>query len=124
MDSLINTAITKRKHLLTPETDALRLLDGSGDGLNDTFLETFADHWIISTRDKRLPRDVEIFLRSSGKTVYWKQLDQHQKENPIQYTFTVKKYLFLNHRYYSATFKKDANKRACLPKARRQVSFL
>jgi 23S rRNA (cytosine1962-C5)-methyltransferase len=82
MDTLFNTAISKRVHLLNEETDALRLLDGIGDGLEDTFLETFSNQWIISTRDKRLPRDVEIFLRSTGKTVYWKQLDQHQKEDP------------------------------------------
>lgn len=85
MDTLFNTAISKRKHLLTTgtsETNALRLLDGVGDGLEDTFLETFSDRWIISTRDKRLPRDVEIFLRSTGKTVYWKRLDQHHKEDP------------------------------------------
>ncbi len=82
MDKLFNTAISKRMHLLNEETDALRLSDGVGDGLEDTFLETFCDQWVISTRDKMLPRDVEMFLRSSGKTVYWKRLDQHQKEDP------------------------------------------
>ena len=82
MDKLFNTAISKRMHLLNEETDALRLSDGVGDGLEDTFLETFCDNWVISTRDKMLPRDVEMFLRSSGKTVYWKRLDQHQKEDP------------------------------------------
>jgi 23S rRNA (cytosine1962-C5)-methyltransferase len=83
MNALFNTAISKRKYLLNDETNALRLFDGIGDGLEDTFLESFADRLVISTRDKRLPRDVELFLRASGKTVYWKQLDQHQKEDPI-----------------------------------------
>ncbi len=86
MHHLIDTAISKRMHLLDQETNALRLFDGigdgKGDGLEDVFLETFADRWVISTRDKHLPRDVEMYLRASGKTVYWKRLDQHQKEDP------------------------------------------
>ncbi|MGJ8655557.1 MAG: class I SAM-dependent methyltransferase [Akkermansiaceae bacterium] len=82
MENLFNTAISKRKHLLNTETNALRLFDGFGDGLKDTFLETFADKWIISTRENRLPRDLEMFLKSSSKTVYWKRLDQHQKDDP------------------------------------------
>lgn len=82
MNSLLKTAIAKRKHLLTSENNALRILDGIGDQIKDTFLETLADKWIISTRNKHLPREIEAFLKQSGKTVYWKQLDQHQKENP------------------------------------------
>ncbi len=87
MDTLFNKAISRRRHLLDGETDALRLFDGLGDGLGDglegVFLESFAGRWVISTRDKFLPHGVENFLHSSGKSVYWKQLDQHQKENPI-----------------------------------------
>lgn len=82
IEKLIKSAIAKRGHLLSSETDALRLFDGIGDGFNGTFLETFADKWIISTRENRLPRDVEIFLKASGKSVYWKRLDQHQKDDP------------------------------------------
>ncbi len=82
MDTLFTNAISKRKNLLTSQTDALRLFDGIGDGIEDIFLETFADHWVISTRENNLPRDIEMHLKSSGKTVYWKHLNQHQKDNP------------------------------------------
>lgn len=82
IDQLFNSATTKRQHLLSTETDTLRVFDGIGDGLKDTFLETFADRLVISTRENLLPRDVEMFLKSTGKTVYWKRLDQHQKDDP------------------------------------------
>ena len=82
MESLFRTAIEKRAHLLDEDTDALRLLDGIGDRLSDTFLECFADYWVVSTRDNRLSRDVREFLENCDKTVYWKRLDQHQKEDP------------------------------------------
>ena len=82
MENLFKTAISKRNQLTSKDTNSLRLFDGIGDGVEDTFLETFADRWVISTRENLLPRDLEIFLRSSGKTVYWKRLDQHQKEDP------------------------------------------
>ncbi len=83
MDTLFTSAIAKRSKLLNDkDTSALRLFDGLGDGLDDVFLETFADRWIISTRDKTLPQGVEKFLNASKKTVYWKRLDRQQKEDP------------------------------------------
>ena len=78
-----NKAIAARQHLLSTETDALRLFDGGGDGLDDTFLETFAGRWVVSTRDNRISDDVREFLEGSGNTVYWKRLDQQQKEDPV-----------------------------------------
>jgi len=80
---LFETAIAKRQHLLDSDTDAVRLFDGSGDGLADIFLEAFAGRWVLSTRDKYIPQGVRNFLKHSGKTVYWKQLDQHQKTDPV-----------------------------------------
>ena len=82
MENQFNTAIKKRSHLINDGTNALRLFDGIGDGLDDVFLETFNDHWVISTRENRLPSGLDAFLKESKKTVYWKRLDQHQKENP------------------------------------------
>lgn len=78
----LQTAIEKRSHLLDEKTSALRLVDGFGDGLNDMFLETFADRWIVSTRDGRLDSEVRAWLETQGKTCYWKRLDQHEKEDP------------------------------------------
>ncbi len=76
-------AIARREGLLDEGTDALRLFDGAGDGLADTFLETFAGRWVISTRDNRISRDVRRFMEESGRTVYWKRLDQQQKVDPV-----------------------------------------
>lgn len=78
----IQNAISKRQHLLDGDTDMLRLFDGVGDGISDLFLETYAGRWLVSTRDARMSRDVREFFETCGNTVYWKQLDQHQKTDP------------------------------------------
>jgi len=75
-------AIRQRSSLLTKETDALRLIDGAGDDLPGVILETFADRWLVSTTGPSIPPSVKEWLRDQGKTTYWKQLDQHQKESP------------------------------------------
>lgn len=79
----LQDAIDKRQHLLDGDTDMLRLFDGDGDGISDLFLETYAGRWLVATRDDRMSSDVRAFLDSSGKSVYWKRLDQHQKTDPI-----------------------------------------
>jgi len=94
MDALFYSAIAKRKHLLDRETNAVRLFDGLGDGLRDVFLEVFADRWVLSTRNKIIPDTVRNFLQASGKTIYWKQLDQHQKENPTHLFGTAQEDVF------------------------------
>lgn len=80
---LFDAAIAKRQHLLDSSTDAIRLFDGSGDGLSDVFLETFADRWVLSTRNKQIPKELRDYFLKSNKSVYWKQLDQHQKTDPL-----------------------------------------
>ena len=79
---LFEKAIAKRQHLLDDDTNAIRLFDGAGDGIRDVFLETFADRWVLSTRDRMITQGVRNFFENCGKTVYWKQLDQHQKTDP------------------------------------------
>ncbi|BDS07858.1 methyltransferase [Oceaniferula spumae] len=79
----LQTAVEQRSHLLDEKTNALRLVDGIGDGLSDLFLETFANHWVVSTRDGRLDAEVRQWLESQGRSCYWKRLDQHEKEDPI-----------------------------------------
>lgn len=78
----LEDAIAKRQHLLDEETNMLRLFDGGGDGIQDLILETYAGRWLVATRDQRMSSDVRAFFEASGKTVYWKQLDQHQKTDP------------------------------------------
>ncbi len=78
-------AIAKRAHLLDCDTNALRLIDGDGDGMSGIFLDTFADRWLISTRSDKLDPAVRAWLErqgKTGKTSYWKRLDQHEKEDP------------------------------------------
>jgi len=81
----LQTAIEKRASILSQATNALRLVDGEGDDLPGIFLDTYADRWLVSTRDKQLDPEIRAWLESQGlqgRTSYWKQLDQHEKDNP------------------------------------------
>ncbi|MGJ8723274.1 MAG: class I SAM-dependent rRNA methyltransferase [Roseibacillus sp.] len=81
--SSLQTALTKRKNLVTTDTNALRLLDGAGDGFPDLFLESYADRWLLSTRhDHLLTPALKSELIALNKTLYWKHLDQNQKTAP------------------------------------------
>ncbi|MFD0894650.1 class I SAM-dependent rRNA methyltransferase [Luteolibacter ambystomatis] len=79
MRDLLHAALKRRAPLLTPDTDAVRLVDAEGDGFPDVYLETFADRWLVSTAHGGFPRGFE----RPDKAVYWKRLDQHQKEAPV-----------------------------------------
>ncbi len=81
MRILLEKSVAKRKSLLTGETDCVRLIDGTGDGLPGLFLETYAGRWLLSTADQ-IPPQVHEWLRDQGVTCYAKRLDQHQKESP------------------------------------------
>ncbi len=82
MFELLNAAVAKRKSLLTDDNDAVRLIDGAGDGFPGVFLETYAGHWLLSTTTGSIPPQVREWLRDQGVSCYWKRLDQHQKESP------------------------------------------
>lgn len=85
MTHLIQASIDRRRGMpihAAGETNALRLIDGSGDGLPGIELESFADRLLVSTRDTHIPRPMLDWLRASGHSVYHKRLDQHQKESP------------------------------------------
>jgi len=82
MRDLLNAAVARRSALLTAETNAVRLIDGAGDGLEDLILESFADRWLVSTMDGRISPEVSVWLRDSGHSCYGKRLDRHQKESP------------------------------------------
>lgn len=74
-------AIEKRR-ALWERSDALRLVDGMGDGLAGLTLESFAGRWLVATDGFELPGGVREFLLASGRSVYWKRLDQTQRESP------------------------------------------
>jgi 23S rRNA (cytosine1962-C5)-methyltransferase len=82
MRELLDDAVAKRASLLTGETDAVRLIDGAGDGLPGLFLETFAGRWLLSTTGDAVSPPVREWLRDHPVPCYWKRLDQHQKESP------------------------------------------
>ena len=71
--------------MLSADTDALRLVDGDGDQLPGIYLDTLSGRWLVSTTASELNAEVQAWLKeqgSIGRTIYWKQLDQHEKTNP------------------------------------------
>lgn len=82
MHHLLNAAVARRADLLDSATDAVRLIDGRGDGLPGIYLETFAGRWLVSTTGGDLPPEFREWVRDQGVSCYWKRLDQHQKESP------------------------------------------
>jgi len=82
MLDLLTAALARRAPLLTAQTDALRLIDGDGDGLPGITLEAYADHWLVATTATTIPAGLSTWLRLQGHTCYWKTLDQQQKNSP------------------------------------------
>jgi 23S rRNA (cytosine1962-C5)-methyltransferase len=84
MPDPIDEAIRRRKALLTAATDAVRLLDGAGDGFPGCFLEVYAGNLLLSTSTGNPDRRLLDHIRRMDACCYWKRLDQHQKESPEQ----------------------------------------
>jgi 23S rRNA (cytosine1962-C5)-methyltransferase len=82
MHDLLEQAIHRRRPLPDGSTDAFRVFDGAGDGLDGIEIDAFAGRWLVSTRDAAVPRDLFAALRETGRTIYHKRLDPHQKESP------------------------------------------
>jgi 23S rRNA (cytosine1962-C5)-methyltransferase len=62
-------AAEKRHAIRSDQTNALRLFDGSGDGLPGLHIDDFAGRWIVQTPDERQP----IFDPVAGyRSLYWK----------------------------------------------------
>jgi 23S rRNA (cytosine1962-C5)-methyltransferase len=80
--SLFSQALAKRQPLLTHDTNALRLIDGAGDGLPGIYLETFAERWLVSTTGTSIPSHVSAWLREQHRGIHHKCLSQQQKESP------------------------------------------
>jgi len=115
-ENLIENALKKRAALLNHDTNALRLIDGYGDGAPDLFLDTLANRWIVSTTTKELSEEWRNALSNYGKTLYWKTLDQHQKDSPIHLSgpeetepFLVKASTLATHKESSSISVKTAN---------------
>jgi REP element-mobilizing transposase RayT len=82
MRELLDAAVARRTSLITEETNAVRLIDGAGDGLPGLFLESFDGRCLLSTTSHSIPPAVGEWLRDRGGSCHWKRLDQHQKESP------------------------------------------
>lgn len=65
------------------KTNALRLVDGAGDGVPGFALEEYAGRWMVMTPGGEIHLAIKDWLKASGRSVYWKRLDQHQKESPV-----------------------------------------
>lgn len=78
----LEQALKKRAHLLDGNTNALRLVDGAGDGVPGVFLDTFAENWLVSTRSNQLDDGLRAWFKKQGRSCYWKRLDQHEKQSP------------------------------------------
>jgi 23S rRNA (cytosine1962-C5)-methyltransferase len=67
----ILVAAEKRHSIRTGQTNAVRLLDGSGDGLPGLTIDDFAGHWMVQTQDEREPTlDPNLGYLS----LYWKAM--------------------------------------------------
>ena len=78
----LSTAVAKRSGLITPDTNAARLIDAAGDGLPGLVLESYAGRWLVSTTGNSLAPQVLEWISKQDVSCYWKRLDQHQKESP------------------------------------------
>ena len=81
--NLLDAAVGKRAGLLDGRTDAVRLVDGAGDGVAGFALEDYASRWMAMTPGSEIRAEVKDWLKASGRSVSWKRLDQHHKESPV-----------------------------------------
>jgi 23S rRNA (cytosine1962-C5)-methyltransferase len=84
MHDFFTAALARRTPLLNAATDAVRLIDGAGDGLPGITLETYAGHWLLATPTTVIPPAVAAWLHGQRHSCYWKKLDPHHKESPTQ----------------------------------------
>ena len=86
-----------RQEMPSGGTDAIRLVDGAGDGVPGFALEDYAGRWMAMTSGGEIGAAEKDWLKASGRSVYWKRLDQHQKGSPkhlygdpVEPTFLIK----------------------------------
>jgi len=82
MLDLLESALARRAVILTNATDAVRLVDGAGDGLPGVILETYAGRYLLATTGTEIPPQLRAWLRARGVSCYWKQLGPERNESP------------------------------------------
>jgi 23S rRNA (cytosine1962-C5)-methyltransferase len=108
MPEALDAAAARRAGLVSQETDALRLVDGAGDGIPGVIVETFAGRLLLSTTGSRVPIGVRAWLEDQDRSAYWKRLDQHQKESPVHLCGSVQDEPFIireNGRSFEISFR-------------------
>jgi 23S rRNA (cytosine1962-C5)-methyltransferase len=75
----IVAAIKKRSAIRREQTNALRLFDGSADGLPGLAIDDFAGRWIVQTLDERVPN---LDPATGYRSLYWKRLMKTSKTGP------------------------------------------
>jgi 23S rRNA (cytosine1962-C5)-methyltransferase len=75
----IVAAIKKRSAIRREQTNALRLFDGSADGLPGLAIDDFAGRWIVQTLDERVPT---LDPATGYRSLYWKRLIKTRKTGP------------------------------------------
>jgi 23S rRNA (cytosine1962-C5)-methyltransferase len=88
-------ALERRAPLLTQETNAIRLIDGTGDGMPGIYLDAFADHWLLSTANVTPSPAFLAWLRSQPRSIYHKQLSQQEKDSPFHLSGSPAPEMFL-----------------------------
>lgn len=67
----LEIALRLRRQIRENDTDALRIVDGRGDGFEDLEIDDFAGNWLAQTREKGVP---DWLKGASAKSIYWKRL--------------------------------------------------
>lgn len=83
--SLVEKALAHRRSLVgvaDERTNAYRVFDGMGDGLADVLIDSFADHWLVQTRDVPFPEALKQATGLGWQSLWWKRLEQQDKQGP------------------------------------------
>ncbi len=67
----LEVALRLRRRIRENDTDALRIVDGRGDGFEDLEIDDFAGHWLVQTRRRGLP---DWLKWADARSIYWKRL--------------------------------------------------
>jgi 23S rRNA (cytosine1962-C5)-methyltransferase len=80
LDEQITAAIRLRKGLIPSNTNAYRIFDGSGDGREGIFIDSFDGHWLVSHRGEA-PEAV-WFEEQKPESIWVKELEREDKGVP------------------------------------------
>lgn len=72
-------AAEKRRAIRSDQTNAVRLVDGAGDGLPGLIIDDFAGRWIVQTLNEREP---SIDPAAGYRSLYWKPSLKTGKPTP------------------------------------------